>query len=328
MERFLVYPIPQSFVGHKISEFLHDKGYSNQNLTQLKQMQESVLIYENGAFLLTGSSDRWLRQLQAQKMPRWEYLNYRLQGEDVLVIHIQEHGVSQKIPPVKLPFPIVYEDEDLVIVNKPAHMPIHPSMNHYENTLGNAAAWYFKEQGKEFIYRCVNRLDRDTTGLTILAKHLVSCSILYREMAARRIDREYLAIVEGTDLEPEGTVDLPLGRMPDSAIMRRVDLEHGERAVTHYRLLQTDEKRQLSILALQLETGRTHQIRVHLTHIGHPLVGDFLYNPNDKRMGRQALHAHKLRFTHPITGERMEFAAPMPEDMRQLLAPLGGGILP
>ncbi len=298
MERILNYEIPENFIGHKISEFLHNQGYSKQNLTVLKRMPESILV--NGV---------------------WVHLNERLKAGDILTVHITETEVSEKIPPVKLPFPIVYEDEDIVVINKPADMPIHPSMNNYENTLGNAAAYYYEKQGKPFVYRCINRLDKDTTGLTIIAKHLVSCGILYTAMEKRDIQREYIAIIEGEDIPESGTVDLPLGRKPDSAIERMVDYEHGDRAVTHYRVLAKGGG--LSLLSLHLDTGRTHQIRVHMKEIGHPLIGDFLYNPDNTQMDRQALHAAKLAFSHPITGEEMVLEAPMPEDMRRALEKAG-----
>lgn len=290
MERWLAYHIPENMTGHKISEFLHQKKFSNQNLAVLKRMDESILV--NG---------------------KWEYMNYRLQENDFLQVHIREEKISQKIPPVCLPFDIVYEDEDIAVVNKPSGMPIHPSMKNYENTLGNAAAYYYGQQNKPFVYRCVNRLDKDTTGLTILAKHLVSGSILYDSMVKREIEREYFAIAEGDDLPETGTIDLPLGRKPDSAVERMVDMEAGERAVTHYKVLSRRDG--LVFLSLKLDTGRTHQIRVHMSAAGHPLIGDFLYNPENMLMKRQALHAGRLRFIHPITGLLMSFSAPVPEDM-------------
>ena len=194
-------------------------------------------------------------------------------------------------------------------------MPIHPSLNNYDNTLGNAAAYYFMQQGKNFIFRCINRLDRDTTGLTILAKHMVSCSMLQSDMVERRISREYLAIVEGVFESTEGMIDAPIGRKEGSTIERIIDYEKGERAVTHYKVLQQKEK--VAMLALKLETGRTHQIRVHMTSIGHPLAGDFLYNPQNKDLSRQALHAWKLSFAHPITKEILNMEAPLPEDMKK-----------
>lgn len=204
-----------------------------------------------------------------------------------------------------------------MVLDKAADMPVHPSMNNYENSLANGLAWYFSSQGVPFIFRCVNRLDRDTTGLTIIAKHMVSSSILSVMASRREIKREYLAIVNGTGLPPSGTVNAPLGRKPDSAIMRMVDFQNGEPSVTHYRVLK--ETNGCSLLSLHLETGRTHQIRVHMQYLGHPIIGDFLYNPDMTLIHRQALHSCRLEFSHPITGKPMLFTSPMPEDMRQAL---------
>lgn len=294
MERILEYFISQEDSGKSIKDFLQEQGYSRQNLVELKKIPESILL--NGV---------------------WEYVTCKLTKGDTLRIQIKEEESSEKIPPIRLPFPVVYEDEDIVVVNKPADMPIHPSLNNYENTLGNAAAYYFMQQGKPFIFRCVNRLDRDTTGLTILAKHMISCSMLQSDMVERKISREYLAIVEGVFDHTEGTIDAPIGRKEGSTIERIIDYEKGERAVTHYKVLE--QKENVALLALRLETGRTHQIRVHMTSIRHPLVGDFLYNPQNKGMTRQALHAWKLSFTHPITKSVMELEAPIPEDMKTFL---------
>ena len=291
MERILEYCISKEDDGKLIKVFLQEQGFSRQNLVELKKIPESILL--NGV---------------------WEYVTCRITEGDVLRIHIVEGESSDKIPPVELPFPIVYEDEDIVAVNKPADMPIHPSLNNYENTLGNAAAYYFAKQGKSFIFRCINRLDRDTTGLTILAKHMVSCSILQSDMVERKISREYLAIVEGVFENTEGTIDAPIGRKEGSTIERMIDFENGERAITHYRVLE--QKENVAMLALKLETGRTHQIRVHMTSIGHPLIGDFLYNPQNKGMSRQALHAWKLSFNHPITNKTLKLEAPVPKDMK------------
>ncbi len=291
MERVLEYRISGRDEGKTIKEYLTQIGYSGQNIVELKKIPQSILL--NGV---------------------WEYVNCRIKENDELRIHIREEESSEKILPIDLPFPVLYEDEDIVVVNKPADMPIHPSLNNYENTLGNAAAYYFMQQGKSFIFRCINRLDRDTTGLTILAKHMVSCSILQSDMMERKISREYLAIVEGEFENAEGTIDAPIGRKEGSTIERMIDFENGERAVTHYRVLE--QKENIALLVLKLETGRTHQIRVHMASIGHPLIGDFLYNPGNKGMTRQALHAWKLSFTHPITKRKLELEAPIPDDMK------------
>lgn len=292
MERILDYNISGKEAGMTIKDFLKEKGYSRQNIVELKKMQESILV--NG---------------------RWEYVNYRLKEGELLRIHIKEGASSEKIVPVNLPFPILYEDEDIIVINKPSDMPTHPSLNNYENTLANAAAFYFSQKQETFCFRCINRLDRDTTGLTILAKHMVSCSMLQEDMLERKIKREYLAIVDGVVTEDEGVIDAPIGRKEGSTIERMIDYEHGEHAVTHFKVLE--RKADVTLISLQLETGRTHQIRVHMASIGHPLIGDFLYHPGDERMKRQALHAWHLTFTHPITKEEMNWEAEIPEDMKQ-----------
>ena len=299
-ERIIHYRIPNSYEGHKISEFLRNQGISTKSIIRLKSDVENVLLNDEPGFI-----------------------NRILKKDDRLTLCVKELESSKKIPPVDLPLSIIYEDEDILIVNKPANMPIHPSMNNYENTLGNAVAYYYMKKGEPFLYRCINRLDRDTTGLTILAKHYLSCGILYDEMESREIKRTYYAIVENRTvfdapyahrLLQTGTIDLPLGRRPDSAIERMVDIKNGDKAITHYRVLATNDD--LSLLELQLDTGRTHQIRVHMQAIGHPLIGDFLYNPKDTHMKRQALHAGKLSFRHPITKEILSFTAPVPQDMQ------------
>ena len=174
--------------------------------------------------------------------------------------------------------------------------------------------WYYQQQKEAFIFRCANRLDRDTSGLTVVAKHMLSANILSGMGYRHEIEREYLAIVRGNVLPPSGTIDAPLSRMEGSIIERKVDFEHGERALTHYRVVE--EKNGHSLVSLRLETGRTHQIRIHLKYLGFPLVGDYLYNPDMEYISRQALHSCRLRFVHPITKERMTFRAPLPEDMQ------------
>ena len=196
-------------------------------------------------------------------------------------------------------------------------MPIHPSMNNYYNSLANALAWYYQEQGKPFIFRCCNRLDRDTSGLTVVSKHLISGSILSTMTKNREVHREYLAIVKGSVTPAAGIICAPLARKEGTIIERTVDFEHGEEAITHYRLVK--EANGHSLVSLKLETGRTHQIRIHMKHLGFPLIGDYLYNPDMEHMSRQALHSHHMEFAHPITGEWMSFTAPLPADMANIM---------
>ena len=293
MERIITYHIDARAGGLRTEQFLRRRGYSCQNLTQLKKMPESILI--NGV---------------------WSYMRTPLSAGDTLTVHIRETESSPNIPPVDLPLCIVYEDEDIIVVNKPAGMPVHPSLNNYRNSLANALMYYYQQQGKPFIFRCTNRLDRDTSGLTVVAKHMVSSGILSAMTARHKIRREYLAIVRGHVTPPSGTIDAPIGRAGTPLIERRIDFEHGERAVTHYRVVK--EKNGHSLVSLVLETGRTHQIRVHMKYLGFPLVGDNLYNPDMEYIQRQALHSHSLSFRHPITGEDLKFTADLPEDMLRI----------
>lgn len=319
--RSITYEITAADAGQKVSSFLKHKGYSTQNRVNLKKDEKSIWV--NGVCV---------------------FQNTILRAGDVLEVQIREPESSEGILPVELPLDIVYEDEDLLVINKPAGMPIHPSLHNYDNSLGNALVWYFKKQDKPFVFRCINRLDRDTSGLTIVAKHMVSGAILSQMVAAKSkggleadgIHREYLAIVEGHVMPEQGLINAPIARKESQCLERVVDWENGERAVTHYQVIK--QTVDYSLVALQLETGRTHQIRVHMSYLGYPLVGDFLYNPNyagnqidrvtdmqakektaDYPIHRQALHAHKISFSHPMTGEHMEFRVPMPDDMRRLI---------
>lgn len=302
MKRILTYLITESDSDQRIYDFLCHHGYSRHIRTWLKQHPGSVRL--NGEEAL---------------------FYFPLKNGDLLEISLEEEHPSENIVPVDLPIHIIYEDEDLMVIDKPADMPVHPSIGNYENTLANAAAWYFHRQDIPFVFRCINRLDRDTTGLLILAKHMLSGAILSDQMKKRAIHRTYLAITEGKT-DPAGTIDSPIGRTDQSLILRQVDQENGDSACTHYLQKCWHPKTfypetlpvpqdGLSLVQLQLETGRTHQIRVHMTSIGHPLIGDTLYNPETALMNRQALHSYRLAFTHPVTGVSLEFTSPLPEDM-------------
>ena len=323
MNRAITYQITEEYAPVKIQHFLRRRGFSRQCLIQLKKTEGSVTV--NG-------------------IPK--HFNERLYPGDTLRLFITETTVSDVLP-VHLPIDIIYEDEDILVVNKPAGMPTHPSFKNTDNTLANALAWYYREKDLPFVFRCSNRLDRDTSGLTIVSRHFVSAAIISEMGTRREISREYLAIVQGQVSPAAGTVDAPLGRKDSSIIERCVDYAHGEKAVTHYRVVKYLPESHLTLVSLKLETGRTHQIRVHMQHLGHPLIGDYLYGecicpgiPEDEAVpaaphgsrirgtragisqsiSRQALHAYRLSFTHPITGDALCFTAPLPEDMMRILS--------
>ena len=244
------------------------------------------------------------------------FANYILRPGDRLtaVFPPPRQGAVEAAP---VNFSLVYEDEDLLVVNKPPGIPVHPSPGHPQGTLANGLAWYFQQKGEPFVFHCVNRLDRDTSGLLIAALHPLSASLLSGNMAKRKISRTYRALAEG-QTDAFGTIRAPIGRKPGSIIQRQIDPEHGAPAVTHYRTLAWGEG--FSYIELHLETGRTHQIRVHMASIGHPLLGDSLYHPDSAfPMARQALHSFALEFTHPITEKAMRFTAPLPLDMQAWL---------
>lgn len=302
MNRTITYNIGQLPAPMRVSTFLKQQGFSTQTLIELKKNPETV----------------WL---DGQAV----YMNQCVHADQTLTVHILETGTDAITIPVELPVEVMYEDEDIVVVNKPAGMPTHISVHNYDNTLANALAWRYREEDSPFVFRCTNRLDRDTSGLTVVAKNRLSAAILGQMVSAKAlggleakgIHREYLGIVKGSLDIKYGVIDAPLSRKPGSILERQVDWKYGDRAVTHYHVVA--EQNGYSLLALQLETGRTHQIRVHLKYIGYPLIGDYLYNPDMERIGRQALHAWKLAFQHPLRKIPLEFEAPLPEDMKEVL---------
>ncbi|MCR4694839.1 MAG: RluA family pseudouridine synthase [Pseudobutyrivibrio sp.] len=294
MKRTLNYQIGPESAGLSIEKFLKNQGYSSANITAIKKMPMNVTI--DGI---------------------WVHMNQLLEKGQNLAVNIDEDSSSANIPAVPIPLDIVYEDQDIIVINKPAGLSIHPSLNHYEDSLANGLAYYYQSQGIPFIFRCVNRLDKNTSGLTVIAKHLVSANILSNAVKERQMHRLYYAIVEGCPNPKKGTIDAPIGRVDDSIITRQVDFENGQRAITHYELIA--EKNGHSLVSIQLETGRTHQIRVHFKYIGNPLLGDIIYNPDMRLINRHALHSGKLSFIHPISKKPMEFVAPLPGDMERAL---------
>lgn len=293
MKRIFKYTIPTEYEGHTLLSFLKDKRYSSQIITHLKHTENGILLNSE-----------------------WGRVRDILHAGDELTIQLVEQEASENIVPTNLPLDIVYEDEDILVINKAANTPIHPSQGNYDNTLANAVAYYYKQKREYFTYRCINRLDRDTTGLLIIAKNMYSASLLSEMVAAREIHREYLAIATG-ETPKNGTIIAPIARVDGSTIERCVNEEQGDYACTHYKRIAY--KNGYSLVSLKLETGRTHQIRVHMKHIGHPLPGDFLYNPDYSVIERQALHSHKLIFKHPMSGELLEFVADLPEDMKKII---------
>lgn len=291
MLRTFTYPISEKEDGIPIEEFLKNRHYSRKMITHLIRSADGICLGGTPA-------------LKTVKLRRG----------DCLVIRIRDDAPSKTITPEPIPLSVIYEDEDLIVIDKEAGMPIHASMGYHTNTVAHGLAYHLYNKTDPYVCRIINRLDKNTSGLLIAAKHLLSSGILSQMVADRAVKRTYLALAKG--LVPDAcTICAPIARTSHSILERCVDEENGKPAVTHVKRLAYDGS--LSLVMLMLETGRTHQIRVHMKHLGHPLPGDFLYCPDDSRIQRQALHAYCLEFPHPFQNTRLCLTAPIPDDFRR-----------
>lgn len=237
---------------------------------------------------------------------------------DLIEVKIEEDMADFK--PQDLNLPILYDDFDIIMVNKPPFMVVHPTKSHYENTIANGVTHYIIEKDENVKIRFVNRLDMNTSGLVIVAKNPYAQFVLSSDMKDDKVEKMYIAVVKGVVKEDFGTINEPIYRPTDDSI-KRVVHKDGQPSVTHFEVIQ--RLKDATVLKLKLETGRTHQIRVHLSHIGHGIIGDELYGYVDESLiNRQALHAFSLRFKQPRTREDLEFNAPIPKDMEELIEKL------
>ena len=256
-------------------------------------------------------SERFIRKLKLNDKITCNGMHLRINDTvelgNILTIDLNFAEESENIDAIDMPIDILYEDDWFIVINKPANMVVHPSVLHRTDSLANAVKFYLESKNEKIKMRFVNRLDRDTTGIVVFAKSEYIQESLAMQMQDGTLIKEYRTIVEGI-LEGSGTIDKPIKRQEGA---------DGERAVTHYEVLQNMEN--MSLVKVILETGRTHQIRVHMKYIGHSLVGDDLYGNKSELISRQALHAYKMAFIHPVTGEKMEFIADIPDDMRKII---------
>ena len=243
-------------------------------------------------------------------------INSTISLGDIISFSLHYEEDNSNIVATNIPLNIVYEDDFLLIINKQPNVAIHPSMLHYDNSLSNGVKFYFDSIGLKKKIRPVNRLDRNTSGLVIFAKNEYVQEFLIKQMQNNNFSKEYLAILEGILDEKQGTINAPIARKKDSIIERCVD-ESGDFSITHYKVIK--EFYNLSLVNFKLETGRTHQIRVHSSYIGHPILGDDLYGNKSSLIYRQALHSYKISFIHPKTREKMCFEIDLPKDMINIL---------
>ena len=238
---------------------------------------------------------------------------------DVLELeYLDEKTVAEEsdILPVNIPIDIIYEDSDIIVVNKSGHMPTHPSHNHQKDTLANALRFYFDSKDVPFIFRAVNRLDNNTSGIVLIAKNRLAAAKLSREISDRRIHKSYLAVLNGCPSPEMGEICAPIKRSEGSIITREIH-EDGAYSLTKYRTIYSNDM--FSLVEAAPITGRTHQLRLHFSHVGHPICGDTLYGYPSRYISRQALHAYRISFTHPTTQKVMTVYAKPPKDFVKLL---------
>lgn len=236
-----------------------------------------------------------------------------VKNSDIITVNLDFEEKSENIVSTSMELDIIFEDDGLLILNKPAGIAVHPSILHYEDSLSNGVKFYFDSIGLKRKIRPVNRLDLNTSGIIIFAKNEYIQECLIQQMNNNTFIKEYIAIVAGCFENPCGTINLPIARK-DNSIIERCISQNGQEAITDYCVLE--EYDNYSIVKCSLKTGRTHQIRVHMSAIGHGLLGDSLYGIISPLIDRQALHSHKVCFTHPVSHENLEFVCELPDDMQ------------
>lgn len=286
MDRILQYNITEKYGGQKVLTFLkREVGASTRLIRQLKRVENGITL--NGEHIRT-----------VDIMKTGDVLKVRLPAD------------SETVEPLPYELKVLYEDDDLLVVDKPHGLALHPSHNHQGDTLANAVAYHLSKRGRSAVFRAVGRLDKGTSGIVVCALNKYTAAAL-----SGKIYKEYSAVAEGV-YEGEGVIDRPIYRPDPIKTLRTVD-ERGERAITEWKAVSHRNGR--TLLRIHLVTGRTHQIRVHFSSLGTPLVGDTMYGTPSEEITRQALHCCMCRFTHPVTKEIIELSAPLPEDMANLI---------
>lgn len=249
-----------------------------------------------------------------ESMPGW----ITLSEGDIVEVRLPEE--KSDFEPENIPIHVIYEDDDVLVINKQPYVIVHPTKGHPVHTIANGLMTYMNETNQSFKIRFVNRLDMDTSGLLIIGKNSYTQDALMKQMKTNNVEKKYITIVKGVIENDSGTIDLPIGRPSPDRVERGV-MEDGARSITHYKVIERFRKH--TMIELLLETGRTHQIRVHMSAIGYPVLGDYLYGGDAPNLiERQALHAGYLKFNHPVTGKKISLEAPLYDDMKELIKKL------
>ena len=289
------FTVTAAFEGRTVRDFLRARGVSTSLLSRLKQKENGI-------------------RLSGERVT----VRAVVHAGDVLELAVEDERANERILPADLPFEVLAETPDYIAVNKPAGMPTHPSHGHFCDTLANAMVHFYRDEEPPFCPRFINRLDRGTSGVVLVARHALSATVLSRAMAKGQIKKTYLAVAVG-ELDASQTIETGIRRRQASIIFRETcPVGQGDLAVTHVKPFCTAGG--LSLLCLTPETGRTHQLRVHLASVGYPLYGDGLYGREAGDLPRHALHAAKLCFPDPVTGDMAEIRAPLPPDLERLIA--------
>ncbi|MGX1195116.1 RluA family pseudouridine synthase [Metabacillus sp. SLBN-84] len=294
---WLILPVKEEWAGMSLQQMLKEKLHVPKGLAHSFRMNKEVKLNDND--------------------PDW---TQPLKENDSLMIRVFQDETCDTEPEyMELDF--LYEDDHFLIVNKPAGMDTHPNEPSQTGTLANGVASHFQMNGIARKIRHIHRLDRDTSGAVVFAKHALSHAVLDRLLEERKVKRTYTAVVQGEVKQKKGSIDHPIGKDRHHPSRRRVSTG-GQSALTHFKREGYNPKYDASLLKLQLDTGRTHQIRVHVSYLAFPIAGDVLYGGNQNLIRRQALHASEISVVHPFTGEEIDVSAPFPEDMRDLLVRL------
>lgn len=299
-------------------------------MREVSDMKRTVKREEDGITLLSLLKGREKLSSRTVKTLKFREGGIKVNGEDVTVRRIlregdivelavedREEDRAESVVPRKLPIKLLYRDAYITVCNKPPKMPTHPSHGHLDDTLANALAYLASVKGEPFVFRPVNRLDGDTSGIVLTANDRISAGRLFTQMKNGEIRKTYIAVVCGVPEPMRGLIDAPIARADQGILMRTVSAE-GREARTEYNTVEVSRDGKYSLVVLRPLTGRTHQIRVHMAYIGCPLVGDFLYGERSELIGRHALHAARMTFAHPADGRTITVSAPLPDDMAEL----------